>query len=127
MGCDTESEGVVSDEVMELVVKDSKQGEGGSRIYKWKHERPLYLELLKIAQQMVAGASWPNTPLSFQAGGIDRQGAVQKASRSLSPTVAAGGGPGVGWWDTDGGWCGEKRSRLKWSGAELELFFALLD
>lgn len=96
MGCDTESEGVVSDEVMELVVKDSKQGEGGSRIYKWKHERPLYLELLKIAQQMVAGASWPNTPLSFQAGGIDRQGAVQKASRSLSPTVAAGGGRGWG-------------------------------
>lgn len=35
------------------------EGEGDSRIHKWKHERPLYLELLKIAQQMVAGASWP--------------------------------------------------------------------
>lgn len=79
--------GVVSEEAVELVVKDVKQGKveeggGGSRIYKWKHERPLYLELLKIAQQMVAGASWPNAALSLQAGGIDRQGAVREASRS---------------------------------------------
>lgn len=82
---DTQSEGVVSEEAVELVVKDVKQGRVGkdSRIYKWKHERPLYLELLKIVQQMVAGASWPNAPLSFQAGGIDRQGAVGEASRSL--------------------------------------------
>lgn len=91
---DTESEGVVSEEAVGLAVKDVKQGWGGwgvSRIYKWKHERPLYLELLKIVQQMVAGASWPNAPLSFQAGGIDRQGAVGEASRSLQPTVAEGG------------------------------------
>lgn len=74
-------------------MKDVKQGRGGgdSRIYKWKHERPLYLELLKIVQQMVAGASWPNALLSFQASGIDRQGAVGEASRSLQPTVAEGG------------------------------------
>lgn len=72
---------MVSDEVVELVVKDL--GVGGIRIYKWKHKRPLYLELLKIAQQMVAGASWPDAPFSFQASGIDRQGAVQKASWSL--------------------------------------------
>lgn len=45
--------------------KDVKQGKGKvSRIQKWKHGRPLYLELLKIAQQMVAGASWTNAPLS---------------------------------------------------------------
>lgn len=68
---------------VELVVKHVKRGGGGSRIHKWKHERPLYLELLKIAQQMVAGASWPTAPLSFQDGGIDRQGAVGEASQSL--------------------------------------------
>lgn len=49
------------------------------------------MELLKIVQQMVAGASWPNTPLSFQAVGINRQGAVGEASRSLQPTVAEEG------------------------------------
>lgn len=64
-------------------MKDAKQGRGASRIYKRKQARPLYLELLKIAQQMVAGASWPDAPLSFQAGGINRQGAVGEASRSL--------------------------------------------
>lgn len=73
----TQRVGVVSEELVELVVKDVKQGRGKeSGIYKWKHERPLYLELLKIEQKMVAGASWPDTPLSFQAGGINRQGAV---------------------------------------------------
>lgn len=111
---------MVSDEVVELVVKDLKQGRGGgdSRIYKWKHERPLYLELLKIAQQMVAGASWPNTLLSFQAGGIDRQGAVQKGFPEPVANSCRGGiwkRGGVG------------RRGADWSGAELELFFALLD
>lgn len=65
------SEGVVSHEV----VKDLKQEWWGS-IFKRKHERPLYLELLKIMHQRVAGASCSCAPLSFQASGIDRQGAV---------------------------------------------------
>lgn len=105
-----------------------KAGEGGknSRIYKWKHERPLYLELLKIAPQMVAGASWPNAALSSQAGGIDRQGAVGEASRSLQPTVAEGGRRG-GVEEEEEEEEGEARRGEEWSGAEWELFFALLD
>lgn len=64
---------------------------GGSRLYKWKHERPLYLELLKIARQMVAEASGrPDTRLPFQAGGINRRGVAHKAPWSLLPTVAVG-------------------------------------
>lgn len=64
---------------------------GGSRIYKWKHERPLYLELLKIGRQMVAEATGrPDARLPFQAAGIDRRGAAHTAPRSLSPTVAVG-------------------------------------
>lgn len=68
------------------------------------------MELLKIAQQMVAGASWPNTPFSFQASGIDRQGAVQKDF--LEPVANSCWGGGM-----EARWGGEKRSRLEWSGA----------
>lgn len=51
--------GVVSDE--ELVLKNDKCG--GIQEYTSERKRPLYLALLKIAQQMVAAASWPNTLL----------------------------------------------------------------
>lgn len=103
-------------------------------------ERPLYLELLKIARQMVAEASGrPDTRLPFQAGGIDRRGAAHKAPRSLSPTVAVGGRGDVGLVGAGeggthgqrvcegGAGVGRRGAELKWSGAELELFFALLD
>lgn len=79
---------------------------GDTRIHKWKQDGLLYLALLKIAQQMVAGASRPNT-LSRLVESIGR-GAVQKASRSLEPTVAEGDMEEVG---------GVMRSRLEWSRA----------
>lgn len=101
------------------------------------------MELLNIAHQMVPEASGrPDTWLPFQASGIDRHGNVHKAQRSLSPTVAVGwcwrqkgsggsrgrleGGHGQGWGECRVG-VGRRGAELKWSGAELELFFALLD
>lgn len=64
---------------------------------------------------MVAGSSCPSVPFSFQARGIDGQGAVGEASRS-QPTVA------------DGRYSvGGARRGAVWSGVERELFFALLD
>lgn len=62
----TVGEGLVSQEALEMVMKDAKNERGEeSGIYKWKHGRPLYLEVLKIAQQMVTVVRWPNAPLSF--------------------------------------------------------------
>lgn len=99
---------MVSDEVVELVVKDL--GVGGIRIYKWKHKRPLYLELLKIAQQMVAGASWPNAPFSSRPVESIGREPCRRLPGACRQQLLGGG-------VMEAGWGGEKRSRLEWSGA----------